>query len=130
MGIALLLYILHLLFPTSMNLLAIYKFHSQLATYDDFDDDAVDVNGPAGLSNGLVSSKVSQFVSANLKKLKVLKLRFCRQILISNFICNCKLLTISVVVTNSKSNYQLWSDLFFLQLSLTAKLFSKFKFIP
>jgi hypothetical protein len=130
MGIALLLYILYLLFPTSMNLLAIYKFHSQLATYDDFDDDAVDVNGPAGLSNGLVSSKVSQFVSADLKKLKVLKLRFCRQILISNFICNCKLLTISVVVTNSKSNYQLWSDLFFLQLSLTAKLFSKFKFIP
>jgi hypothetical protein len=113
MGIALLLYILHLLFPTSMNLLAIYKFHSQLATYDDFDDDAVDVNGPAGLSNGLVSSKVSQFVSANMKKLKVLKLRFCRQILISNFICNCKLLTISVVVTNSKSNYQFWSDLFF-----------------
>ncbi|WJX50419.1 hypothetical protein P8452_36723 [Trifolium repens] len=45
--------------------------NGQLATYDDFDDDAVDVNGPAGLSNGLVSSKVSQFVSANLKKLKV-----------------------------------------------------------
>jgi len=49
----------------------IYKFHSQLATYDDFDD-AVVVNGPAGLSNGLVSSKVSSFVNANLKKLKVL----------------------------------------------------------
>ncbi|WJX44316.1 hypothetical protein P8452_31306 [Trifolium repens] len=45
--------------------------NGQLATYDDFDDDAVDVNGPAGLSNGFVSSKVSQFVSANMKKLKV-----------------------------------------------------------
>ncbi|CAJ2654207.1 unnamed protein product [Trifolium pratense] len=45
--------------------------NGQLATYDDFDDDAVGVNGPAGMSNGLVSSKVSPFVSANLKKLKV-----------------------------------------------------------
>ncbi|GAU46099.1 hypothetical protein TSUD_95710 [Trifolium subterraneum] len=45
--------------------------NGQLATYDDFDDDAVGVNGPAGLSNGLVSSKVSQFVGANMKKLKV-----------------------------------------------------------
>lgn len=44
--------------------------NGQLATYDDFDD-AVVVNGPAGLSNGLVSSKVSPFVNANLKKLKV-----------------------------------------------------------
>ncbi|KAL5054098.1 hypothetical protein RYX36_034780 [Vicia faba] len=45
--------------------------NGQLATYDDFDDDAVNVNGTAGLSNGHVSSKVSQFVNANLKKLKV-----------------------------------------------------------
>ncbi|CAK8577573.1 unnamed protein product [Lathyrus sativus] len=45
--------------------------NGQLATYDDFDDDAVNVNGTAGLSNGLVSSKVSPFVNANLKKLKV-----------------------------------------------------------
>lgn len=40
--------------------------NGQLATYDDFDD-AVVVNGPAGL----VSSKVSPFANANLKKLKV-----------------------------------------------------------
>ncbi|XP_058750582.1 protein THALLO [Vicia villosa] len=45
--------------------------NGQLATYDDFDDDAINVNGTAGLSNGHVSSKVSQFVNANLKKLKV-----------------------------------------------------------
>lgn len=44
--------------------------NGQLASYEDFDD-AVVVNGPAGLSNGLVSSKVSPFVNANLKKLKV-----------------------------------------------------------
>lgn len=83
-----LIYLLPYLFPTSVNLLTIYKFHSQLATYDDFDDDAINVNGTAGLSNGHVSSKVSQFVNANLKKLKVLKLRFYRRIMISNFICN------------------------------------------
>ncbi|XP_012572597.1 protein THALLO isoform X2 [Cicer arietinum] len=45
--------------------------NGQLATYDDFDDDAVDVKGPAGQSKGL-SSKISQFVNANyLKKPKV-----------------------------------------------------------
>jgi hypothetical protein len=68
------------MFPLFGNLLTIYKFHSQLATYDDFDDDVVDVKGPAGLSNVLVSCKVSQFINANMKKLKVLKLRFYRQI--------------------------------------------------
>jgi hypothetical protein len=68
------------MFPLFGNLLTIYKFHSQLATYDDFDDDVVDVKGPAGLSNVLVSRKVSQFINANMKKLKVLKLRFYRQI--------------------------------------------------
>lgn len=84
-----LIYLFPYFFPTSVNLLAIYKFHSQLATYDDFDDDAVNVNGTAGLSNGRVSGKVSEFVNANLKKFKVLKMRFYRRILISNFICNC-----------------------------------------
>ncbi|WJX65045.1 hypothetical protein P8452_49749 [Trifolium repens] len=44
--------------------------NSQLATYDDFDDDVVDVKGPAGLSNVLVSRKVSQFINANMKKVK------------------------------------------------------------
>ncbi|XP_045829414.1 something about silencing protein 10-like [Trifolium pratense] len=43
---------------------------SQLATYDDFDDDVVDVKGPARLSNVLVSCKVSQFINANKKKFK------------------------------------------------------------
>jgi hypothetical protein len=76
------------MFPLFGNVLTIYKFHSQLATYDDFDDDVVDVKGPAGLSNVLVSRKVSQFINANMKKLKVLKLRFYRQIPICNFICN------------------------------------------
>lgn len=81
------IYLLPYLFPTSRNLLATSKFHSQLATYDDFDDDAVDVKGPAGQSKGL-SRKISQFVNANyLKKPKVLKLKFYR-ILISIFICN------------------------------------------
>jgi len=52
-------------------------FHSQFATYNDFDDDAVvDVKKPTGLSNCSVSCKVSQFIKANRKKLKVLKLRF------------------------------------------------------
>lgn len=76
MGIDLLLYLLHYSFPTSGNLLATCKFHSQLETYEDFDDDAVGVMGPAKLSNGLGSSKVSQFLNANLKKPKVLNLRF------------------------------------------------------
>lgn len=43
--------------------------NGQLETYDDFDDDAVDVKGAARLVNG--SSKVSQFLNANLKKPKV-----------------------------------------------------------
>ncbi|XP_061373441.1 protein THALLO isoform X2 [Gastrolobium bilobum] len=43
--------------------------NGQLETYDDFDDDAVDVKGAA--SNGPVSSKVSKFLNANLKKPKV-----------------------------------------------------------
>ncbi|KAJ1376110.1 something about silencing protein 10, partial [Sesbania bispinosa] len=44
--------------------------NGQLETYDDFDDDAVDVKGQGGLSNGLGSSKVSQFLKSNLKKPK------------------------------------------------------------
>ncbi|KAK7252078.1 hypothetical protein RIF29_35788 [Crotalaria pallida] len=43
--------------------------NGQLETHDDFDDDAVDAKGAARLVNG--SSKVSQFLNANLKKQKV-----------------------------------------------------------
>jgi hypothetical protein len=57
----------------------LHIFRSQFATYDDFDDNAVvDVKRPTGLSNGFVSCKVSQFIKANRKKLKVLKLGFYR----------------------------------------------------
>ena len=49
-------------------------FCRQLETFDDFDDDAVDVKGAAGLVNS--SNKVSEYLNANLKKPKVLKLSF------------------------------------------------------
>lgn len=70
----LLFYSLHYLFQTCWNL-ATYKFHSQLETYDDFNDDTEDVNGEGRLINGSSYKKVSQFLNANMKKPKVLK--FC-----------------------------------------------------
>lgn len=45
--------------------------NGQLETYDDFNDDTLDANGEVRLSNGSGSKKVSQFLSANLKKPKV-----------------------------------------------------------
>lgn len=62
------------MFQACWNLLAIYKFHSQLETYDDFNDDTVDANGKATLINGSDSKKVSQFLNA-MKKPKVLNLK-------------------------------------------------------
>ncbi|KAL2344866.1 hypothetical protein Fmac_006151 [Flemingia macrophylla] len=45
--------------------------NGQLETYDDFNDDALDASGEARLSNGSSSKKVLQFLSANMKKPKV-----------------------------------------------------------
>lgn len=75
MGIASLFYPLHYLFQACWNLLATYKFHSQLETYDDFNDDTMDANGEARLINGYGSKQVSQFLNANMKKPKVLNFK-------------------------------------------------------
>ncbi|OIW10160.1 hypothetical protein TanjilG_27911 [Lupinus angustifolius] len=58
-----------LLVSNIWNLLAVYQFHRQLERRDDFDDDAADVKGGGRWVNG--SSKVSQFLNANLKKPKL-----------------------------------------------------------
>jgi len=52
-----------------------FKFHSQLETYDDFNDDSMDVNEEATLINGSSYKKVSQFLNANMKKPKVTELQ-------------------------------------------------------
>ena len=71
MGISLLLYPLCYLFQAGWNLLSTDKFHSQLESYDDFNDDTVDAKGEARLTNGSDSKIVSQFLSGNMKKPKV-----------------------------------------------------------
>jgi len=62
------------LFQACWNL-ATYKFHSQLETYDDFNDDTADVNEETRLINGSSYKKVSQFLNANMKKPKVLNFK-------------------------------------------------------
>lgn len=74
MGMTLFFYFKQYLFQTCWNL-AKYKFHSQLETYDDFNDDTEDVTREGRLINGSSYKKVSQFLNANMKKPKVLNFK-------------------------------------------------------
>lgn len=71
------LWFLHIVSANSANL----EMNRELETYDDFDDDAVNVEGAThGLNNGhkssLSSSKLSHLVAANPNKIKVISTLF------------------------------------------------------